>query len=140
MQSQVPAAESTIAISAALLISSFYRLAERFEIFARCDAFGHQELSVSLDRIHRRVGLTLFIRSVQFFVVGQRVRIRTNYFCVDKRRSFSSATIIDRVLESLVRRERIRTVAFLNVEIRESGDEFEMSPPAVPTSTGTEIA
>ena len=104
-------------------------------------AFGDEPLREVRDRVARRVGLALFGRAIHHFVVGQRVRVRPNDVRVDERRAFALARVVDRALHRLVARDEIAAVDFLDVTgPGNDATSFEMLPPAVFTSTGTEIA
>ena len=104
-------------------------------------ALGDEPLRELRHRIARGVGLALVGRTVHHLVVRQRVRVRTNHVRVHERRALPLARVVDRALHRLVAGEQIAAVDFLDVQIREATlTSFEMLPPAVFTSTGTEIA
>ena len=89
-----------------------------------------------------RFRFALFRHLVELFVVGERVRIRPGHMRVNQRRAAAFAAH-NSLLPGKRCSSSIGSVPshFRNLQSRETlATNFEMLPPAVCTSTGTEIA
>ena len=93
------------------------------------------------DWVARGVRFALGRRPVHHLVVRQRVRVRTNHVRVNERRTLSSTARTRRALRiAVVARDEVAAVDFLDGRSGNERTSFEIEPPAVFTSTGTEIA
>jgi hypothetical protein len=99
-----------------------------------------QPLGEGRDRIARRVRLTLLVGAVHHLVVRERVRVGADHLGVHERRPLPLAGVRDGLLHHLVGGEQVAAVHLLDEQVREPGTSLEIEPPAVFTSTGTEIA
>jgi len=57
------------------------------------------------------IGGSLFIGPIQSLIIRERVRIRSDYFCVYQGRAFSIAAVLNRLVHHLERFNRIRAIA-----------------------------
>src|SRR6202011_5284676 len=82
------------------------------------NSFAQQEHLCTRNRISRRVTFPLGFRTVKPFVVGERVRIRTDHVRVYERRAVAFAAIFRGALKRRVARDRIRALDFFKVKVR----------------------
>ncbi len=83
---------------------------ERIERRRGENPLGDQKVGERLERITIRFRRTLRSRAIESLVVGKRMRVRTNHFCVHERRPETLARIGDRLRHHRVTRQRIRAV------------------------------
>ena len=84
------------------------------------DAFAHQEQREFGQRIALRVGGAFRLALVKLFIVGKRVRVRTDDVRVDQRRTFARAAMFGGTAQRGITIQRLRAVAFLDVQVRDS--------------------
>ena len=113
---------------------------ELLQIFFGQNSLADQQIAEPLDRVAGGLVDALLFGTVERFVVRLRMRVRPDDVGVNQRGAAALAGVLDGAAERLVTGQEVRPVALLDVEAGKEETRLEMLPPAVCTSTGTEIA
>ena len=134
------AASAARAWSAASRISCSTRRLDFLQLLFRNPLFLRQEPGQTGHGVALRLLLAHFLRLIKPLVVGKRMRIRAHHVGVNQRRPFSLPHVFNRLACRLVTLGKIRAVAFQRQQMGKAPDQAGNLPPAVCTSTGTEMA
>ena len=102
---------------------------QRLDLLLIQHAFANQHQRQFRKRIAPRFFLALFRALVEFFVVGERVRIRPRYVRMNQRRPPSLAAILHRILAHRKTFEWIGAVALRHMQPREAPHKFRNAAP-----------
>ena len=86
-------------------------------------ALANQKHLHARDGVARRVALPFDIRTIETFVIRQRMRIRPDYVEVDESRAMTGTAIVDCLLQCGVADDRVGAINFVKMEIREASHE-----------------
>ncbi len=78
----------------------------------------------AVDRVARRVGITLRRRAVVHLVIRERMRVRPDHLRVHERRTLALPGIVVRLEHHVVGRERIATVDLLHEQVRKRAHQL----------------
>ncbi len=111
---------------------------ERFDFFLVKQAFANEKERKFGDWVATRLFFALLGGLVEFFVVGKRMRVGANNVRVKQRGAAALADVVDGFFTEL----SSRSVPSISATCKpgKSRTNLEMLPPAVCTSTGTEMA
>ena len=104
------------------------------------DPLGEQLRRERDDAVPLGLLFSLTGRLIQHFIVRQGVRVGARYVRVDERRALPLTAMRGRANEDIVRRQGSQPFTASTKRSGNPATSFEMVPPAVCTSTGTEIA
>src|SRR5579859_1151657 len=97
---------------------------EGFDLFLVEDAFSNKEQREFGNRITVRLGFALFGGLVKFLVVGKRMGIRARDVRMNESGPATLAAVLNGGLADRIAFERIRAIAFRNVQAGEAAGEF----------------
>ena len=100
------------------------RVAQYLQFVFGGESFGQQIARERGERITRGIGVTLILRTIEHFVVGERVRVRADHLGVYESRSSALTRIRHGPVERGVRRQKITAVDFFDVEVGERRHEL----------------
>ncbi len=104
------------------------------------NAFADQEHLHAGDGIALGIALAFDIGPVEAFVVGKGMGVRPDHVRMHKRRTMPGAAVSHGAHKGRIARDRVGPIYFLKVEVGKTADQAGNVPPAVCTSTGTEMA
>ena len=115
-------------------------VAQRRELLGGREVLFREEGREQLERVAGEVLLPFRLGPVELLVVREGVRIRADDVRVDEGRPLPFARVGERVAQRVVRGEEVAAVRLGDERPGYERTSFEMEPPGVFTSTGTEIA